>query len=381
MLQKDDLKYLFLSVIMLSMLGLVFISAATSYHIASHGGLINSYLLKQTIFLLIGMFLAQAISTLDIKNFEEFNKILFFFVLALLVATFVPGFGVKVNGSNRWINLIFFRLQPSELIKIFFILYLAYTIPVCQEKPKKIVGLILIPYIIMAITLLNQPDLGSTVIITLILGISAFLALKNFTIKLFSFLAILAGTLVTIMIITSKYRMARVTAFLDPMATPEIALKEGFQLSQSFKSIATGDFFSGLGWSNSVSSRSFLPENHTDFIFSTIPEQFGILFSIALVLLIFAIPLFLLRISQTFKNQQGRLFISVFSIIWLFEDSVNLFGVLGLAPQKGLALKLISYGGSNLISVYIGLGICLAYGYFEISNTLKINKCKKKIPL
>ena len=362
MIDKEDLKYLFASVFVLGVLSLVFVSSATAYSAASSGTLFNGYLFKQTIYLLIGMGLAQWISSLDESAFKELNQRVFIFSLFLLLLTLVPGVGVEVKGASRWVNLGLFRLQPSEIIKISFILYLSYALPVCSKRPKKFLGMVLVPYVIMIISFLNQPDLGSAVIVTIILSVASFFSFKNFSIKLLILIGFIGLISVILLVITSEYRMARIDSFLDPMGHAQTS---GYQILQSFKSIANGGLF-GLGWGN---YSNFIPEGHTDYIFSTIVEQMGILYGIILSLSMMILSLCFLWVGSVVDSKEGSVFISVFAVTWMFEIFINYSTVLGLAPPKGLAF-LLSYGGSQLVSHFIGFGICFAYGYQDVRGKI-----------
>jgi cell division protein FtsW len=315
------------------------------------------YYIKQFVYLLIALILSFIVLKTPIAVIKHYSPILFIINLILLVFVFIPVIGGEVKGSYRWIHLVFFNFQPSEMLKLVIILFMAGFV-MRQEKHVKNswVGLIKTIGIlfIVGLLLLLETDLGAFLVISITALTILFIA--NVEIKRFLLLAFLG--LGSAVIVAYKLRLSRITAFLNPWKDP---FGESYQLIQSMIGIGRGEWF-GTGIGSGIQKSSFLPDAHTDFIFSVIGEELGVL-GMMIVLCSFTFIIFkTFVISKTAKNQ-GKLYSSfvAFGIaIWLFLQVFTNIGVnTGLLPTTGLTLPLFSYGGSSLIMSAITFAILL----------------------
>jgi len=297
------------------------------------------------------------ISFFNIK-FWHITSYLFYFIILLLLV-WVSAYGIKVSGSQRWINLYFIVLQPSELMKIGIILCLAkYFHRLKIENVNSFTSIVISLTIILIpiILVLSQPDLGTSILIAssgLIILWLGGLKIKYFFLSFVSFLI----SLPFIISFLKPYQKLRILTFLDPDRDP---LGAGYQIIQSKIAIGSGGI-SGKGFLKGTQSYlEFLPEKHTDFIFTLFSEEFGFIGSLGL-LLIYSIIIFrIIRIGAISRSNFAKLFCFGFAFAIFFYIVVNLSMVLGLVPIVGSPLPIMSYGGSSLLATMIGFGIVLS---------------------
>ncbi len=350
-----------LSIVCLSLisLGVVMVASASISVADRELGNPFYYFERQLLFALIGVTAAIVVFNLRLAVWEKSGMLLLALALLLLVAVLLPGVGKTVNGSTRWIPLGVFNLQVSELVKLFLLVYVAGYLVRHGEavrtslwgfiKPMLLVGL-------AGLLLLLQPDFGATVVIMgTVLGMT-FLGGVRF-VQFASFL-FLFGCAALLLVVSSPYRLERLTSFMNPWADP---FDSGFQLTQSLIAIGTGGWF-GAGPGGSVQKLFYLPEAHTDFLFAVIAEELGFV-GVALVLALFAV--FFVRAFRIGLQAEtcGNRFAAYLAYgigIWLGLQAVINIGVnMGLLPTKGLTLPLMSYGGSSLIVNCIAIGVLL----------------------
>lgn len=277
-------------------------------------------------------------------------------VIMLLAVLFV---GSSIKGASRWIPLGVFNFQPAELSKLAMFCYLAsYLARKSDEVQNSLWGFCkpMGVMLVLSILLLKQPDLGTVIVLfSVTLGI-LFIAGA----KLWQFIALLGTgiTLVILLIIFEPYRLTRFTTFLDPWKD---ATGSGYQLTSSLMAIGSGGFW-GQGLGNSVRKLGYLPEAHTDFIFSIIAEELGYMGVIAILALLFFLSFKALSIGYRSLNA-GSLFSGYLACqigIWFgFQTFVNIGVTSGMLPTKGLTLPFISYGGSSLIIMSIAVALLL----------------------
>jgi len=297
------------------------------------------------------------ISFFNIK-FWHITSYLFYFI-TLLLLIWVSAYGIKVSGSQRWINLYFIVLQPSELMKIGIILCLAkYFHRLKIENVNSFTSIVISLTIILIpiILVLSQPDLGTSILIAssgLIILWLGGLKIKYFFLSFVSFLI----SLPFIISFLKPYQKLRILTFLDPDRDP---LGAGYQIIQSKIAIGSGGI-SGKGCLKGTQSYlEFLPEKHTDFIFTLFSEEFGFIGSLGL-LLIYSIIIFrIIRIGAISRSNFAKLFCFGFAFAIFVYIVVNLSMVLGLVPIVGSPLPIMSYGGSSLLATMIGFGIVLS---------------------
>ena len=272
-----------------------------------------------------------------------------FVALALLILVLIPGIGREVNGSQRWLPLGPFTLQPSEFAKMAMVIYLAgYTVRREHEVRNHWQGFLKPMAVLFATTLLLmiEPDFGATVIVV---G-TAFGMLFLAGVKLGHFLLVLLGALgaMLVLVLSAPYRVKRLTAYTDPWADP---YDTGFQLTQSLIAFGRGEWL-GVGLGNSVQKLFYLPEAHTDFVFSIWAEETGFLGAITVIALYAALigrVLWVGRQAIFARNPFGAYICYGVALIFSGQAFVNMGVSCGLLPTKGLTLPFVSYGGTSLI--------------------------------
>jgi len=317
------------------------------------------YFQRQLVFVIIGVFAAAFIYRIRLVQWEKSGVALLGFALFLLVLVLIPGVGKTVNGSTRWISLGIFNLQVSEVVKLFLLIYVAgYLVRHGEEvrtsfrgfiKPMLMVGL-------AGLLLLMEPDFGSTVVIMGTVLAMTFLGGVRF-IQFVSFMAMFSASAM-MLIISSPYRMERLTSFVNPWADP---FDTGFQLTQSLIAIGTGGWL-GTGLGGSVQKLFYLPESHTDFLFAVLSEEFGFI-GVFFVILLYTLLFFRIFKIGLQAEKSGNRFAAYLAYgigVWLALQAVINMGVnMGLMPTKGLTLPLMSYGGSSLVVCCMAIGLVL----------------------
>jgi rod shape determining protein RodA len=304
------------------------------------------------------------ISFINISIWNRFSFLIFLFFILLLLA--VKFFGLQSQGSRRWINLFVFILQPSELMKIGIILFLANYYHRTSSSDVNKFKYLLIPVVAIFIPftmVVTQPDLGTALLILFSGIVVTWLAGVRW--KIFAYLFILSLVLAPVAISFLKpYQKSRILSFLNPDLDP---LGAGYQIIQSKIAIGSGGFF-GKGFLNgSQAYLDFLPEKHTDFIFTLYAEEFGFFGSILIVLLYFLITYRIVHIGNLTRSIFGKLFCYGFSTAFFIYVTVNMSMVLGLLPIVGAPLPILSYGGSSMLAIMFGLGIVMSCHIYKNS--------------
>jgi len=272
----------------LLMLGLVMVyssSIATAEGSKFTGHEPAYYLIRHGVFILIGVTAGVVAFTVPLQQWQSYAPYLFILGVLLLILVLVPGIGKVVYGSRRWLSLFVINLQPSELMKLFVVLYAAdYTVRKSDLKDHlyKAFWPMAIVMTVVGALLLLEPDMGAFVVI-LVIAMS-ILWLGGFNVKVYVGLLIALPLAFAALILTSEYRMKRVTGFMDPWADP---LGKGYQLSHALIAFGRGEW-TGVGLGGSVEKLFYLPEAHTDFLMAVIAEELG-LFGVAAVLILFAL--------------------------------------------------------------------------------------------
>ena len=313
----------------------------------------KSHLTKLVVFFVLML----TISFFNIKFWHFCSYFLYGAIILLLI--WVSIHGLKISGSQRWIDLYFFVLQPSELMKIGIILCLAkYYHRLSIEKVNSFLSIsfALTIIIIPIILVISQPDLGTSVLIALSGLIILWLGgvkIKYFFLSFITFLISLPFIITNL----QPYQKLRILTFLDPDRDP---LGAGYQIIQSKIALGSGGF-SGKGFLKGTQSYlDFLPEKHTDFIFTLFSEEFGFIGSVGLLLLYTIIILRIIQIGAISRSSFARLFCFGFAFAIFIYITVNLSMVLGLLPIVGSPLPIMSYGGSSMLATMIGFGIVMS---------------------
>jgi len=356
--KMQDLDFTLLISILL--LGIISIFAQFS----SSGGTFDYYSKSHLIRFGIFFILFLTVSFTPIK-FWHSTSFIFFSILVLLLL-FVKFYGIQSQGSRRWVNLFVINLQPSELMKIGIILFLSNYYHKISEGDVNRVKFLLYPVIailIPFILVLSQPDLGTAILILLSGIVVTWLAGVRW--KIFAYLSFI--TIVTAPIVISflkPYQKSRILTFLNPDSDP---LGAGYQIIQSKIAIGSGGLF-GKGFLNgSQAYLNFLPEKHTDFIFTLYSEEFGFLGSVFMLFLYFLITYRIIVIGNTTRSIFGKLYCYGFANAFFIYVTVNMSMVLGLLPIVGAPLPILSYGGSSMLAIMFGLGIVMSCNVYKNS--------------
>jgi cell division protein FtsW len=326
------------------------------------------YLVRQSIYILLGFILGYICFLIPIYFWQRTAPYLFILGLTLLIIVLIPGIGKEVNGSRRWISLIFFNFQPSEIVKLFTIMYASdYVLRKSKQMRTIIKGFLpmLGVIVLTGFLLLLEPDFGALAVITLIaMGI---LFLGGLTYKIFFSLLIFAPISIYFLIISSPYRMERIVGFLDPWSDP---FGKGYQLTHSLIAFGRGEIF-GVGLGGSVEKLQYLPEAHTDFILAVLGEEFGFV-GVTFVIVLFAyLVLRMFGIAkESIQNKKHFAALMAQGVgLWFGVQGIINMGVnLGLFPTKGLTLPLLSYGGSSILMNMIALAIVLRIDHENRKN-------------
>ena len=317
-----------------------------SYHTQNH-------LYRFSIFFLFFII----ISFFKIEFWYKFAYPFYFIVLILLFG--VDLFGVTSSGSKRWISLFFINLQPSELMKVSLIIFLARyynKIPTTNVNNLKYIFIPFLSFMIPAFLVASQPDLGTAVLI----AISGLIViwLTGFKIKYFLYSFFVLICLIPIGIsFLQPYQKTRILTFLNPERDP---LGAGYQIIQSKIAVGSGGIFGKGFLQGSQSYLDYLPEKQTDFIFTLFSEEFGFIGSLIL-LTIYALIIYRIAvIGSESRNNFARLFCFGFAAAFFVYVTVNMAMVLGLLPIVGAPLPIMSYGGSSMLSIMVGLGIVMS---------------------
>ena len=317
------------------------------------------YLMRHAVFVALSLLLAAFAFQFSLRFWQTAAPYLFLLGAGLLVLVLVPGVGREVNGSQRWLSLYFFNLQPSELMKLFAVLYAAdYTVRKAahMHSPSKGFLPLFIVMLMVGGLLLREPDLGAFAVIMAIgMGV-LFLGGVNW--KPFACLIALLVASFLLLVWISPYRMQRVVGFMDPWADP---FGKGYQLSHALIAFGRGEWF-GVGLGGSVEKLFYLPEAHTDFLLAVIAEELGFA-GVALVITLFSIIVIRAFAIGRQAASLERYFPALVAHgigLWLGAQAIINMGVnMGVLPTKGLTLPLLSFGGSGILANCCALALLL----------------------
>ena len=343
----------YILVISILVLGIISMFAMYSTDRGNYDYHTQSHIIRFIVFFLFFII----ISFFKVSFWHQTSSLLYVIFFLLLVA--VKYFGLTSSGSQRWINLYIINLQPSELMKIGLIMFLAkyyHRVPTTDVNKIKFLFLPIVVLIAPVLLVVTQPDLGTAVLIAAGGVVVSWLA--GVRIKFFAYASILFLSIAPIAISFLKpYQKARILTFLNPDRDP---LGTGYQIIQSKIAIGSGGFF-GKGFLNgSQSYLDFLPEKHTDFIFTLFSEEFGFFGSIFILLLYFLIVSRIVKIGHITRSNFGKLYCYGFATAFFIYVVVNMGMVLGLLPIVGAPLPIMSYGGSSMLAIMFGLGIVMS---------------------
>ena len=342
-------------ILLICLLLLGFISLATMY--STDGGEIKFHTKSHFTKLAVFTLMMLVMSFINIKYWFSIGYLAYVVVVGLLVGTYL--FGITSSGSQRWINLYFINLQPSELMKIFIIVCLAKFFHRMKLENVNSIYTILTSLIIILLPMglvIVQPDLGTAVLIA-VSGIAVlWFAGINYKYFIYTILGFIIS-LPFVIAFLKPYQKLRVLTFLNPDKDP---LGAGYQIIQSKIAVGSGGIF-GKGFLKGTQSYlEFLPEKHTDFIFTLFSEEFGFFGSSIILGLYVLITWRLVLIGNLTRDAFGKLYCYSFATAFFLYVAVNMGMVLGLIPIVGAPLPILSYGGSSMMAMMLGLGIAMS---------------------
>lgn len=341
----------------LTSLGLVMVYSASAITAQERLGNATYFLERQAVAAVVGLVGMAVVMRLGYRRLARLSYPLLLAAVALLVLVLVPGVGTVVGGARRWIRVGGFGVQPAEVAKLAFIVYLSYSLAKKREKVATFsVGFL--PHLLVAGVLvalcMKEPDFGSSVVLLFLLFVLLFAAGTRLSYLIGSIL--MAIPVAWTAISSSPYRMARMMAFIDPMSHRH---GSGYQVAESLMSIGSGGL-TGLGLGDGRQKLFFLPEAHNDFIAAIIGEELGLV-GLSLVIGLFAVILWRgvrasLHASEPFGTYLG---LGITSLMG-FQAVVNMGVAMALLPTKGLTLPFVSYGGSSLVIMMAAMGVLLS---------------------
>lgn len=355
----------------LSLIGLIMVTS-TTLDFAAQKENMNAFhfTIKHSIYLAMGLFVTFLLARVKLSFYYDYSKIILLIAFIVSILVFFPGLGKTVKGATRWIDLGVFTVQVSEISRLFILIWVSSYI--VRKDTDKSSNKPLLLVIALSIIILMQNDFGSAVVLVasfLALSFISGINIKKFLIWLsaFSFSAILIAFL-------TPYRFKRLISFIDPWQDPT---GSGFQLIASELAFSKGGFF-GLGLGSSVQKLFYLPESYNDFIFAIIAEELGLFF------IVFVISIFILLISRIFilarqSADNEMIFASylAYSIgfLILIQTLIHMSVNIGLVPTKGMGLPFISFGGTNILVMFICVGILIR---IQIENRKKISQAVQR---
>ena len=356
-----DLALLWSGLILL-LLGMVMVYSA-SIAIAEGGRFTGNhpayFLIRHGVFLAIGLIAAGIAFQVPMTSWQNYAPLLFIAGFVLLALVLIPGVGRDVNGARRWLSLGVVNLQPSEMMKLFAVLYAAdYTVrkmPHMHDLKKAFLPLAG-AMVAVGVLLLKEPDFGAfVVIISVAIGI---LFLGGMRARLFAVLIVVLVAAFAVLIVVSPYRRDRIFGFMDPWAD---AYGRGYQLSHALIAFGRGEIF-GVGLGASVEKLFYLPEAHTDFLLAVIAEELGFA-GVLLVVVLFGLIIqraFIIGRQAVALDRVYPALVAQGIGIWIgIQGFINMGVNMGLLPTKGLTLPLMSFGGSGIVSNCVALAILL----------------------
>ena len=354
----------------LSVIGLIMVASSTlDYSMQTYKNAFH-LTIRHSLYLTLGLFVTFLLARVKLSFYDDYSKaiLLLAFIVSLLV--FIPGLGKTIKGATRWIDLGIFTVQAAEVSRLFILIWVSSYI--VRKDTEKSFNKPLIFVVILSTIILFQNDFGSAVVL-----VSSFLALSfisGISLKKFiTWLSIFILTAITVAFLT-PYRLKRLLSFMDPWEDPTGA---GFQLIASELAFSKGGFF-GLGLGSSVQKLFYLPESYNDFIFAIIAEELGLLF------IFFVIIIFILLISRIFilarQSENNEMFFASYlaysiGFLILIQTLIHMSVNVGLLPTKGMGLPFISFGGTNILVMFICVGILIR---IQIENRKKISQAVQR---
>ena len=354
--------------LVLSFFGLLMIYSASSYAAEKSFGDAFYYVKKQGIAFFVGTVAMIGVSRVDPAVIKKLRYVILALSFALLGVIFIPGVGVVSYGARRWIDLGFMTMQPSEVAKFGYVIFAAsYLSEKGVDSFKKII-IALLPGVAMCVLIMLEPNMSITMCVFAVMIF--MLLVGGISVKKLLLLMIPALLLIPVLILLEPYRLKRLMAFLDPWASPKA---EGYQLIQSYYALCRGGLF-GVGLFNSRQKYLFLPFAESDFIFSIIGEELGLIGAVITMLLFFGLIYFGFLTATKAKTRFEALLAAGITSLIAIQTAVNLAVVTGCIPPTGLPLPFVSAGGSSLVSFMSAVGVLLSINRHSSTNLQSAHK-------
>lgn len=356
-----DYFLLFLGFVLLGF-GFLMVTSA-SLHLGDKFGEPFYYSWKHLFSIFIGMAGGLVVMQIPSNLWQKYSVHLFAVGLLMLVLVLIPGIGRSAGGATRWIPLGVFNLQSSEFMKIFVILYMAgYLVRRHVEVRHTIKGFAY-PMLLLGLAsglIILEPDMGTTIVI--LVTALGMLFLGGAQLMQFVLLIGVVGSALAGLILTSDYRMARFTGYLDPWADVN---GTGYQLAQALIAFGRGEW-TGVGYGNGIQKQFYLPEAHNDFLMAVIGEEFGLTGTVVVVLVLSLLVwrAFSIGTEALIKSRRFAAYVAYGIAVWIgFQAFVNVGVNVGLLPTKGITLPFMSFGGNSIIVACLGLAMLLRIDY------------------
>lgn len=351
-------KTLLFAILMLLVISVVMVYSSSSVVALTTYDDSAFFMKRQLLWAAVGLAFLTLAMRIDHRRLSDQRVVLAIMAISfiLLAVTLVPGIGRLVNGSRRWLRFGMMSFQPVELAKFAIVVYLSYYIAKKGERIRDFMNGMVPAYVVTAVFLsvaVLQPDFGSAMTLAAVAGIMLFAGGAN--------IFHIGGTLLAALpfiifaVAHKAYRWRRIVAFLDPWSDPQGA---GHQIIQSFLAFGSGGVF-GRGLGEGRQKLFFLPERHSDFIYAVIGEELGLIGALAVILLFLIILWRGVRIALAVGDPFSRLLALGITLLICLQGLINMAVVTGLLPTKGIALPLVSYGGSSLVVTMAALGVLL----------------------
>lgn len=364
-------------VIFLSSFGCLMVYSASFYSAEYHFGNKYFFLFKQIMGVVMGVAAMLFFTFFDYHNLKRMKWWIVIGTFVLLALVFVPGLGIESYGAKRWVSILGFSIQPSEVAKFALVIFVSAYLSDNHEKVKTLKGLmpVLIVGGLMCLLVMIEPSMSVTMCIAFVTLF--MLIIGGMSKKHTLMFSIPAAAFVPVLILIEPYRLKRLMAFIDPWASPQ---GEGFQLIQSLYSLGDGGLF-GVGIFNSRQKYLFLPFAESDFILSIIGEEIGFIGTTFLLSLFLFLTYKLIKIGLNAKDRFGAMLACGVAFIIAVQTLLNVAVVTGSIPPTGLPLPFISSGGTSVMVFMAGVGICLnilRQSKGENYKIIKFNKINRK---
>ena len=339
----------------LTFLGLIMVFSASSIHAIDTQGSAISIVLRQLLFVAVSIPLAGYLSKLPIVRWELVGRLGLILSIGLLALLFIPGLGKTVNGNTNWINLKVVDVQPSEFAKLLMILWASYLLARKEKTGRhnaNVVKLIAPGFLIIMLMIMYGHDLGTTSVIAAILA--GLLFVSGIQLRLFGWITAAGAVALALLIATSGYRAQRFLVFLNPFA-PEDYKYAGWQPAHSLLGLASGGLF-GVGLGGSRQKWGNLAEAHTDFIFSVIGEELGLVGTLSVLILLATLIYSIFRIALRAQEPMVRYACAGIGCWITVQAFLNIGSATSVLPVVGVTLPLVSYGGSALVATLCAVG-------------------------